>query len=101
MSTSPRLSIAARVTGREGDEPVGPGAHRRLLEPFVAHLLHVLRRDDPSRARRGRRVEREEVGPGLLELEADTMRVDDLYLSHPVLQHLGRHSAVTLEGELH
>ena len=37
--------------GRGADVPVGTRADRRLLEPVVADLLHVLLRDDPARAR--------------------------------------------------
>src|SRR5262245_37707099 len=40
-------------SGRERDDLVGPGAHRRLLEPVVAHALDVLLRNDPAAARGG------------------------------------------------
>src|SRR5262245_59016778 len=129
MSISPRLSIATRVTssgtarstrrltlvppvllegfhdqlhpGRERQEPVGAGADRRFLEAFVADLFHVLARNDPGGTGRRRRVEGKEVGPRLLELKPDAMRVDDLDLPHPVLQGLGRGAPLALARDLH
>ena len=108
MSTSPRLSAARRVdssgitrntsvltagglrqyrswASRVSSTPglnetnlYGPAPTGRLLEALVADLLHVLLRHDPGRAGGGRRVEGQEVGPGLLEAEADAQRIDDL-----------------------
>ena len=87
--------------GIERRELVRSRADRRLLEALVADLLEVLLRHDPSGARRGRGVEREEVGPRLLELEAHPVRIDDLDRGHLVLQELRGGAAVALEAELH
>src|SRR5215831_1177579 len=65
-------------SGRERDDLVGTGTHRRLLEPVVAHALDVLLRDDPAAARGGGAVEGHEVGPRFLEHEAHAPAVDDL-----------------------
>ena len=130
MSTSPRLSAASRVDSsgitrntrrftrrrlapvlleglqhqlharREGDELVGAGADRRLLEALVADLLHVLLRHDPAGAG-GVGVEGQEVGPGLLEPEAHVLRVRRLDRGHLLLQQLLRGAAIALERELH
>src|SRR5260370_385171 len=64
--------------GREGDERVGAAAHRRLLDPVVAHFLDVLPGDDPGRPRSRRAVERHEVGPWLLEPKPDAPRIRSL-----------------------
>src|SRR5206468_2743395 len=58
---------------RERDEPIGTGADRVLLEALVADLRDVALRDDPSRPGRAR-VERKEIGPRLLQAEADARR---------------------------
>jgi hypothetical protein len=87
-------------TGVEGDELVGPGAHRRLLEAVLAHALDVLLRHDPARAGRRSGVEGEEVRPGALEDEAHAPGVDDLHLAHAVVEQLVAGAPVALEGEL-
>ena len=84
----------------EGDELVGAGAHRRLLEPLVADLLHVLARHDPPRAG-GVGVEGQEVGPGLLEPDAHAPGIGRLHRGDAVLQRLDRGAAVALQRELH
>jgi len=70
----------------ERDEPVRPGPHRGLLEALVTDLFDVFPRDDPRRSGCGRRVEGEKVGPRLLELKADAVRVNDLDLPDSVFQ---------------
>ena len=85
---------------REGDELVGPRADRGLLEALLPHALHVLPRHDPARAG-GARVEREEIGPGLLEPEAHASRVRCLHRGDAILEPLARGATVAIEGELH
>src|SRR5262249_38396150 len=70
----------------ERDELVGPGADRRSLEAIVADLFDVLLRHDPAGAGGRRAVERQEVGPRLLEAEADAMRVDKVDARGPRLE---------------
>src|SRR5207244_10276483 len=53
-----------------------PISHRRLLEAVVTDALDVLLRNDPGGAGGRRRIERHEVGPGLLQPEPDALRVD-------------------------
>ena len=87
--------------GRDGDEAVGPGADRRLLEAVLADLLDVLARNDPRRPGGRGRVERHEVRPRLLEPEADAPGIDRLDRGHPLLQRLRGDAPVALERELH
>src|SRR5262249_28568953 len=84
---------------RERDEAVWARPDRKLLEPFVADLLYVFLGHDPAGARRAR-VEREEVGPRLLEPEADACRIWDLDRRDPLLEGLARGATVALEREL-
>ncbi len=86
---------------RERDEAIGPGADRVLLEALLADLLDVFLGDDPAGARGRRAVEGHEVGPRLLELEADTGRVRRLHRCHPVLENLRGDATIPLERELH
>ena len=85
----------------ERDELVRPRAHRGLLEALVAHLLDVLPRHDPGGAGRRGRVEGQEVGPRLLQGEADAVGVERLDLGDLALEEGRARPAVALEGELH
>src|SRR5207245_1925370 len=49
----------------------------------------------------GAGVEGEEIGPGLLEAEANASRIRRLHGDHPLLQRLVGRPPVALEGELH
>ena len=80
-------------------EPVGPETDRLLLEAVVAHSLDVLLRHHPARAADERAIERHEVGPGLVQLEAHAVRIDDRDLPHLVVQDL--RSLGAMEAELH
>ena len=62
---------------RVGDEAIRAGADRRLPEALLADLLDVLLRDDPAGAG-ARGVEHHEVGPRLLQAEADAAGIDGL-----------------------
>src|SRR5207244_2627238 len=85
---------------RERDEPIRAGADGSFLEAIVADLRDVFFGDDPPDTR-GRRAEvRQEVGPGLLEVEPHPPGVHDLQLALLLLALLGAAAPVALEGEL-
>src|SRR6185436_15771923 len=60
-----------------------------LLEALDAHLLHVLLRHDPRRRGGQRSIERHEVRPGILEMEAYAVRGGRAHLAHLVAEDLG------------
>ena len=131
MSTSPFLSAAARVVssgrllstsrltlghlapetferlehqldaGGEAHELVRPGADRRLLEAVVADLLDIGFGHDPGGTGGRGAVERHEVRPRLLQVQAHAARVHDLDLAHALLEDLRPGALVALERELH
>ena len=70
-----------------------------LLEAVVPDLLDVLLRNDPAGAGRRRPVEGHEVGEGLVQHEADTIRIDDHDLADFLLEDL--RSLRAQEAELH
>src|SRR5919204_4494366 len=73
---------------RERDKAIRAGADRRLLERFFADMLDVFLGDDPPGGRGRRAIERHEVRPGLLHMEAHSRRIDNLHLSNPLFQQL-------------
>ncbi len=87
--------------GIEAHEFVRSGADRRLLEAVVTHLLDVSLGHDPAGAGGRRAVERHEVRPRLLQVEAHATRIHGLDLAHALLQDLRPRALVPLEGELH
>ena len=89
--------VDARV---EAHHLVRPRADGRLLEPILAHLLHVLARHDPRGAGGGGPVEGHEVRPRLLQVKPDAARIDDLHVPHAILEQLGGGALVALEREL-
>ena len=90
--------LDARV---EGDEAIRAGTDGRALEAVLADFLHVFLRHDPSATGRHGSVEREEIGPGLLQPEPDVTGIDGQHLAHLVLEDLRARAAVALERELH
>src|SRR6185436_12178007 len=80
----------------ERDELVGAGADRRLLEAFRADFLDVFLRHDPARAGR-RGIERQEIRPRLLQLEADMPGVRRFDRGDTSLQQIVRDAAVAIE----
>ncbi len=84
--------------GIERHEFVGPSADRRLFEPVLADLLDVFLRHDPTRAGCAA-VERQEVGPRLLEMKAHPQRIEDFDVRHARLHHVVRGAAVAHERE--
>src|SRR5437899_5110757 len=66
--------------GRERDEPKRAGADGSLLEAIVADLLDVSLGDDPPDARSRRAVVRQEIRPGLSELEPHSPGIHDLHV---------------------
>src|SRR5439155_20563894 len=83
----------------ERDEPVRAGTDRNFLEAFVAEPLYGPLRHDPAGPRRAG-VEGHEVGPGLLEPEADTCSVRNLDAGHLLFERLERGAPVSLERKL-
>src|SRR5438132_7214849 len=83
----------------EGHKPIGTGADRRLLIALLAHLLHVLLGHDPAGAGGGR-VEGHEVGPRLLEADADPPGVRRLDRRDPVLEGLLAGATVAIARDL-
>src|SRR5205085_6587333 len=79
----------------------GTGPDGRPAEAVVADLLEVLFGHDPRRAGRAGAVERHEVGPRLLELEAEPTGIDDLHLLYALLEQGRLRAPVALERELH
>ena len=85
---------------RKRDEPIRAGADGSFLEAIVADLLDIFFGDDPPDTR-GRRAEiRQEVGPGLLEVEPHPPWVHDLHFADLLLDLFGAPAPVALEGEL-
>ena len=80
------------------DELVRPEADRILLEAVVADLLEVLLRHDPAGAGDDTGVVVHEVGPRLVEREADTVAADDADVLDLLVQQLALRA---LEAELH
>ena len=72
--------------GLVADEPIRAGADGILAEPIVPDLGEVLLRDDEPPRGGSRSVERHEVGPRLLQVEADGQGIDDLHQAHMGLQ---------------
>jgi hypothetical protein len=70
-----------------------------LLEPVVAHALHVLLGHHPARPRHERAVEVHEVEPGVVQVESDPVRIHDDDLADLVVEDLRSLGAV--EAELH
>src|SRR5207237_10053518 len=87
--------------GCEAHELVGTGPDGRHAEAVVADLLDVLFGHDPRRAGGAGAVERHEVGPRLLELEAEPTGIDDLDLLYALLEQGRLCAPVALERELH
>jgi len=85
-------------TGRERDELIGTGAHRRLLEPLVTDLLDILFWHDPAGSA-GRRVKGQEIGPRCFQPEAQAARIEGLHGRHPILDQVMRRTAIALERE--
>ena len=81
------------------DELVGAEADRLPLEAVVADPLDVLLGHHPARAAHQRSVERHEVRPGLAQLKADAVRIDDHDLAHLVVEDLRALGA--MKAELH
>jgi hypothetical protein len=73
----------------------------RPLEAVVADLLEVLPGHDPAGSGGEASVVGHEVGPGLLEPEADPARIDHLHRRDLILHELVRRAPVALERELH
>ena len=86
--------------GGERDELVWAGADRRLLEPVLAHLLHVFFRHDPG-GTGGTRIEGEEIRPWLLQFEADVLRIRRLHRVHALLHQTMPGAAIALERKFH
>ena len=87
--------------GSEAHEPVRSGADRRLLEAVLTDLLDVGPGHDPGGTGGRRAIERHEVRPRLLQVEAHAAGIDDLDLAHALLEDLHPRALVPLEGELH
>ena len=86
--------------GRERHEFVRPGPDRRLLEAVVADLLDIFLRHDPAGAG-GAAVERQKIGPRVLQREAHMPRIGGFDRGDPLLEHVVRGAAIALERELH
>ncbi len=84
----------------ERDELVRPGADRCPFETIIPDFLHVLFRHDPA-GTRGTGIERQEVGPGSFQVEANVPRIDNLHRGDPLLHRRMLCAAIAFEGELH
>jgi len=82
------------------DELVGPGADRVFLEALVADLAEVFFRDDDPGGGGGRAVERHEVGPRRLQMEAHHLGIDDFDLADVIFEGRRSGALVALEAEL-
>jgi hypothetical protein len=83
---------------RMADKLIRPQPDRMFPEAIVPHLLEVFLRDDPPRRRGHGAVKGHEVGPGLVQVEAHPVGIDDLHLPHPLVEDL---RLVAGEAEFH
>ena len=72
-----------------------------LLEPLVAHPFDIGFGHDPGRAADHGGVDREEVGPGGVEHEAQAMGIEDLDGLHLLVEQRGEDSLVADEAIVH
>ena len=86
--------------GREGNEFVGPGTDRRLLEVFLANRFDVSLRHDPARPG-GIAVVSQEIRPWLRKVEPDGARGGNFYRRHPLFHQCVAGAVVAVEGEFY
>src|SRR5262245_13921223 len=83
------------------DYAVRAKANRVFLELIGADLLDIFLWDNPRSAGRGRGIEGHKIGPGFMQMEANMMRINDLYGLDFGLQQRVARSFIALEAELH
>src|SRR5207248_3590865 len=94
-----KLSRSSSTPGLNETKFIGAGADWRLFEALLTNLLEILFRDYPACAGSAS-VKSEKIGPGLLQLEANVLRIGNFYRSHPLLHHVARGATIALERVL-
>jgi hypothetical protein len=82
------------------DQAIGAETNRVVLEGVVADGLNVFLGHNPADSSGHSAVEGQEIRPGLVQVEADVVGIDDLHGLDLLLQLPGACPLVALEAEL-